>query len=263
MANGGRDEERAGVLARPRRRSTTLRERKPRRSGPIVAVTVIAAVVVLGAVAGARACSQARANKPKEAVTAALPTVRYFARVQGTGIRLALPASPPELVAVGFHQAENPKSRNLTPIMDWLSDDSTAEAAKLVRAESGREVVMFQQRSRGRGTGQQTAADIAVKEGTLIVSPVDGEVTLVKRYRLYGRYDDLHIEIRPAGHDELRVVGIHMQDVMVEEGDRVEAGRTALGRTKRFPFEYQIDRYIGFRVPHTHFQVNPYPPVSF
>jgi murein DD-endopeptidase MepM/ murein hydrolase activator NlpD len=227
-----------------------------------VATAVIAAVVVVGAVAGARACSQARAKKPKKVVTAALPTVRYFARIQGTSIKLALPASLPELVAVGFHQAENPRSRNLTPIIDWLSDDDTAQAVKLVRSETGREIVMFQQRSRGRGTGQQTAADIAVKEGTLITSPVTGEVTMVKRYRLYGRYDDLHVEIRPDGHDDLRVVGIHMQDLMVEEGDRVEAGRTTLGRTKRFPFEYQIDRYIGYRVPHTHFQVNPYPPVS-
>lgn len=260
--NVGRDEERAGVLARPRRRrSTTFRGKKRRRTGPIV-VTVIAAVVVAGAVAGAHACSRTRAKKADNAVTAALPAVRYFARVQGTSIRLALPASPPELVAVGFHQAENPRSRNLTPIMDWLSDDDTAQAVKLVRAESGREIVMFQQRSRGRGTGQQTAADVAVKEGTLIVSPVDGEVTLVKRYKLYGRYDDLHVEIRPDGHDELRVVGIHMQDLMVSEGDRVQAGRTTLGRTKRFPFDYQIDRYIGYRVPHTHFQVNPYPPVT-
>lgn len=259
--NGGRDEERTGVLARPKRRSTTFRERRPRRAGPVLAVMVIAAVVVAAAVVGARACSRPRQEKPKKAVTAALPTVRYFARVQGTSIRLALPASPPELVAVGFHQAENPRSRNLAPIIDWLSDDDTAQAVKAVRAESGREIVMFQQRSRGRGTGQQTAADVAVKEGTLIVSPVDGEVTQVKHYRLYNRYDDLHVEIRPEGHDELRVVGIHLQDLMVEEGDRVEAGRTTLGTTKRFPFEYQIDRYIGFKVPHTHFQVNPYPPV--
>jgi hypothetical protein len=228
---------------------------------------LIAAIGAIGLAASPKSCvlraKPARADKGsfvKSELRA--PLAIYFGRVEGTDIRLALPARPPELVGIGFHQAQNPRARPVAPIGRWLSKDSTRAARREVRTAHGR-VVMFQMTSRGRGTSLRTAMDVVVRDGTLIVSPVSGEVTLIKHYRLYGRYDDLQIEIRPDGHPELRVVGIHMQGLMIQEGDRVEAGETALGKPRRFEFDSQVDRYVGGHHEHSHFQVNPYPPVKY
>jgi len=230
----------------------------------MLAAIGVALVAVLGIGLGARALLGPK--KPKTVKQS--PVVRIaepvrFARVKGTGITLALPANPPELIAIGFHQAENPRSRDLVPLLDWLPTDDNTQAVALVRDGWGKKVVMFQLNSRGRGTGLDTAADVAVRDGTLVVSPVAGTVTLVKHYKLYGRYEDVHIEIEPTGHPELRVAAIHLDDIAVEEGDVLVAGRTVIGRPRRFSFAAQIDRYIGRKVEHTHFQVNPYPPVKY
>jgi hypothetical protein len=190
-----------------------------------------------------------------------VPAVRYFAKVAGTDIRLAVPASPSELIGIGLHQAENTRARPLEPIGRWVSKDSTTQAHAAVRRAHGR-VVVFQMTSRGRGTSLRTAADCVVRPGTWICSPVSGEVTLIKHYWLYGRYRDMHVEIRPVGHPELRVACIHLRDLQVNEGDRVIAGETVIGHPRRFDFDSQVDRYVGGKWEHTHFQVNPYPPAK-
>lgn len=218
-----------------------------------LAITVVAARTVLTG-------TQARARKAAGESRAVQPQITRFARVRGTRLVLALPAQPPELIGIGFHQAENPRSYELVPLLPWLSRDDSTEAAHRVLKGRGREVVMFQMNSRGRGTKQTTAADVVVKDRTMVVSPLDGRVTLIKHYRLYGRYDDLHVEIEPDGYPQIRMAVIHIQDLAVKAGDRVAAGRTALGRPRRFTFDAQVDRYVGGRVEHVHFQLNPYPP---
>lgn len=236
------------------------------RSTRLKVLAVMAILVVGGAglALGVRACLIVRSGSAagrKAGAIAVAPT--FFARVKGTRLLLALPARPPELIGIGFHQASNPRSSEMIPTMRWLARDDNTQAARLVRESAGTQVVMFRMHSRGRGTGLDTAADVVVKPRTLVVSPVTGVVTLITPYRLYGRYPDIRVEIAPDGYPRLRVAAIHIKDLAIKEGDRVTTGLTALGRPRRFSFDAQVDRYVGGRVEHVHFQVNPYPPIRY
>lgn len=249
-----------------RRRRRARRDVRADARGGLLVIGAVVVVVALGAwgsrawVQGRRGAAESAAQSGAVAMGASTPD---FARLRGAKLMLALPAAPPELIAVGFHQAQNPRARQLVPVLPWLSTDDNTEAARRVRAARGKGIVMFTMNSRGRGTAKTTAADVVVKPDTLVVSPVTGKVTLVKRYKLYGRYDDLHVEIRPDGMDDVRVAMIHVRDIIVREGDRVSAGRTVIAKPRQFGFDAQIDRYVSGHWEHVHIQVNPYPPEKY
>ena len=61
------------------------------------------------------------------------------------------------------------------------------------------------------------------------MSPVNGVVLKVKRYKLYGQYDDVQVHIHPDGQPNVDVVMIHLSDVTAKAGDRVLAGVTPIG----------------------------------
>jgi hypothetical protein len=109
--------------------------------------------------------------------------------------------------------------------------------------------------SRGRDTAATSAVDLVLRRGAEVVSPVDGVLTRVRRYRLYARYPDVRVEIRPLGVPDRRVVMLHLARVDLRRGDRVEASVTRLGVVRRFPFRSQVDRYVRGRYPHVHLEV--------
>jgi hypothetical protein len=80
-------------------------------------------------------------------------------------------------------------------------------------------------------------------------------VARVKGYRLYWRYPDVRVEIRPEGVPDRRVVLIHLARVRLRPGDRVQASVTRIGEVRRFRFESQVDRYVRGRHPHVHMEV--------
>ncbi len=66
-----------------------------------------------------------------------------------------------------------------------------------------------------------------------MVSPVSGEVTGVKYYRLYGKYDDVQIDIRPKGASDVLVSLLLVSNPRVSIGDSVERQvKTVLGTVK-------------------------------
>jgi hypothetical protein len=109
--------------------------------------------------------------------------------------------------------------------------------------------------SRGRGTPATSAADLVMPRTTKVLSPVSGVVTKVKRYRLYGRYPDVKVEIRPDVAPDMRVAMIHLDEVGLRFGDRVTQGTSVVGRPRSFPFGDQTDLYIAGGDPHVHVEV--------
>lgn len=179
-----------------------------------------------------------------------------FATAGDTGLSLSLPAKSGSVIAVGFHQAERKEAHAFNPMGDCFNKETTSTVRGAV-LESERPV-LFVMDSRGRGTAATTAADIAMVPNANVYSPVDGVVTKVKIYDLYSKVTDYHIEIQPDGFPDLRVVLIHMDNIQIVEGQRVQRRETHIGRMRALPqINSQILRYLPERADHVHMQVNP------
>ena len=105
-----------------------------------------------------------------------------------------------------------------------------------------------------------SSVDVAVKEGTPVKSPVSGKVVAVEPYQLYGRYDDVQIDILPKGNPRIKISIVHLNRPTVAVGQRVEAGVTMLAVPRRLPVNSQIDQYLGQITDHIHIQINPLGP---
>ena len=63
-----------------------------------------------------------------------------------------------------------------------------------------------------------------------MLSPVDGKVTAIKRYKILGRYNDVEIDIRLAGDPSLLLIITHIAKPKVQIGDVVQRGVDHAGR---------------------------------
>ena len=151
-----------------------------------------------------------------------------FATVGGVSVHLPSVA----VEQVGFHQSSHDGSRQMTILR---TPELTASGPPIMTMES-----------RNRGTGSQTAADIAVHPGFEIRSPVTGTVVRSGGYILYCKYRDDFLVIEPDEHPGWEVKIFHIDGVQVRAGDRVEAGVTVIAPTQTlFPFRSQIDEFTG------------------
>ncbi len=143
------------------------------------------------------------------------PATPYFARYKSTLLRL--PVAPSDLTELGFHQAAYGYALALTtPLPDadmkaakeeqTTHRDLDAQGASADATLTGSVLRMW----RDRPGKPNTAVDVGAEPGTTIVAPIDGTVLLVKRYKLYGSYDDFQVHIRPDGRPELDLVIIHV-----------------------------------------------------
>ena len=172
-----------------------------------------------------------------------------FARGGGVALHLA----SERVVAVAFHEASMDDAMTLRPTGFCIVCRNRTKFEPPPAIEPELEYLVLD--SRGRSQAATSAADLVMPRGAEVLSPVSGTVVDVKRYRLYYRYPDVRIEIRPDDIPEHRVVVIHMEQVTLEEGQEVEASVTPLGTVRRFPFESQVDRYVRGTFPHVHMEV--------
>lgn len=159
---------------------------------------------------------------------------------------------------VGFHEASYADALPLSPVGRMVFNDNPTKFEPSSGAHGPDYGVLS---SRGRLNAATSAVDMVVPAGLPVASVVSGTIGLVEPYLLYGRYPDTKVEIIPAARPDLRVVMIHLRDVRVFAGQRVEAGQTVIaGSANRFPFASQVDRYLGeLPGPHVHIEVKSPP----
>lgn len=175
-----------------------------------------------------------------------------------SGIRLFVPSM--ETAVVGFHEAAVPGSLEMASVAPLKAKHNPRPMPEITKTQPQQVAPVMVLPTRARSAPPSTAIDIAVPAGEEILSMVDGTVTAVLPYTLYGQHADFRVEIQPQGRPDLRVVMIHMDDIAVEVGDRVRRGETRIaGTAKPFPFESQIDRFAedlaGRAMPHVHVEV--------
>ena len=122
----------------------------------------------------------------------------------------------------GFHQSTHPGALALTAV-----DPAPVQLTTMA--------------SRNRGTNRRGAIDIATAPGTEILSPVAGRVARAGSYTLYCRHRDGFVVINPDGRPDLEVKILHVQDVAVRAGQRVEVGDRLAAEATVFPFRSQLD----------------------
>ncbi len=151
------------------------------------------------------------------------------------GISLTHPAA--EVGLIGFHQSGHDGSKQI----DLFEIDTP----------------MLTMEDRDRDTSLRSAADIAVRENTPIVSPVTGRVKRAGAYVLYCDIDDNFAVIEPDDRPGWEVKVLHIVDVAVRPGDRVVAGETLIAPSARkLPFVSQIDEFTPEPSwPHVHIEV--------
>lgn len=165
---------------------------------------------------------------------------------------VALPST--DVLLVGYHEASLAGVLALRPIGTGASNNNTTRITLPPDDEDGPAYHVMS--SRGRVQPPTSAVDVVMRDDDPVLAPVDGVVTQVRPYRLYGTHPDTRIEIRPEAAPDLRLVLIHVDDVRVEVGDRVTTGVTELaGTANRFPFASHVDRYLDERWPHVHMEV--------
>jgi murein DD-endopeptidase MepM/ murein hydrolase activator NlpD len=179
-----------------------------------------------------------------------------FSTVGTSSLEVSLPGKIGSVIGVGFHQADNRLAVAMQPVESCLDRESTATVSGAI--QKTKRPVLFVMESRGRGNSLTTAADVAMKVGSDVYSPVDGVVRKVKTYNLYGKLMDNHVEIEPDGYPDLRVAIIHIMDVRVNEGDRVKRLSTRIATMRPLPqIQSQVNRYLPEAADHVHVQINP------
>ena len=113
----------------------------------------------------------------------------------------------------------------------------------------------------GAGSVSMGSADIGAQPGTAISSPVSGIVTGVKSYMLYGKYDDVQIDIQPELTSGLTVSLLFVSNPVVSIGEVVTAGKTVLGEVRACPADLglRLSEYTHDSGAHVHLQATQDP----
>ena len=132
-------------------------------------------------------------------------------------LKLHLPVRVKSLTEVGFHQASYAYA---LPMKTTLPDAKLSQASnhrgtrrKVATQTTGPDAVLVGKvlrMWRPRPGKPDTAVDVGAKPGTAVFAPVTGTVVKVKKYKLYGKWDDYEIHIQPDGYPDLDVVMIHV-----------------------------------------------------
>ncbi|HEY3373871.1 MAG TPA: M23 family metallopeptidase [Candidatus Aquicultor sp.] len=179
-----------------------------------------------------------------------------FASVADTGLSLSLPAKIGDVIAVGFHEAERQDAEVINPAIKFFDNESTTTVRNAVI--NSLVPVLFVMNTRARGSSATSAMDIVLKPNAEVLSPVDGVVTKVCTYCLYGKVTDYRVEIQPDGFPNLHVAIIHIKNVAVAAGQKVIHRKTPIASMRPLPeIQSQVIKYLPEPEDHVHIQVNP------
>ena len=222
---------------------------------------------------GSKTTSSTRLTKGD--VTISTPV---FARIGGMLIHL--PVAPEALTAVMFHQSARGKSYDMTSL---VPDVNRAQIFALVKkgaklpiasSEVGSQTVGSRDGEKildsvWKGTVVRvlrmnrvgkpaSAVDAGAKAGTVVFAPVSGTVTRVRSYKLYSKYPDFEIHIKPDAMTQADLVVIHVSDLLVKPGDWVIGGVTPIAHVRLLSnrMKHQLGEYTGEQGDHTHIQFN-------
>ena len=219
------------------------------------------------------------------AVSATAPTP-FFATFRD--VKMRLPISPQNITVVAFHQASFHDALPMTSLVarGSLADakreatrkralraaqatttvpttpPSSGPASTPVTPErddgvwSGKALSLWRS---GRGGRPNTAFDCGARPDTPVFSPIDGTIMEIRSYKLYGKYPDFEIHIKPDAWSDVDLIILHTTDPKVVEGQHVVAGIDQISKVRALASKMsgvQLSEYTAEGGNHCHVQIN-------
>ena len=199
---------------------------------------VVAGIVIATSVGGSTDQIDAQAllvggtRSPSAPVAATSEEHPAFARLGDRN--LLLPVAAGDATIIAYKPVSDERAVALSPIGDQ------ANANALVRffrgIFSGEPSVRYYLLD-GDGGAMTSSVMVGSLAGSPVTSPVSGLVTAVKSYKLYGKYDDVRIDIRPEEMSGTTISLLFIDEPAVSIGEVVTAGKTQLGKVRECPEE--------------------------
>jgi len=230
--------------------------------GFAVLCLVVAGVVIVTTVGGstARVTTQgllmSGSASPSAPVAATGEERPAFARVGDRN--LLLPVAARDATIIAYQPVSDERAMTLSPIGDQANSNALVRFFRGIF--SGEPSVRYYLLEGGGGAATSSVLVGAVP-GSPVTSPVSGIVTAVKSYKLYGKYDDIQIDIRPEEMSGITISLLFISDPVVSIGEVVSAGKTQLGKVRECPVELgkSLAQYTHDSGSHVHIQATEEP----
>jgi hypothetical protein len=246
------------IPASQRRRVKTQRREQLKRRRT-VALALVVTLVVLAVWAAYSIPGSGPASVPENAAAPGLVASSsvseevVVARVEG--IEVLLPVARDVTTAVAFHAVDGDDAVPFEPNGERASGGSLGQRLTDIFAGGGG--LQYYLMENDGGSSSTAGLDVGAVPGSPIVSPVDGKVVALKRYRIFDRYDDVELHIQMARDPSMLLVVTHLARPKVAIGDSVTTGQTVLGGVRGFPtsLDQALSRYTSDAGDHVQLMV--------
>jgi hypothetical protein len=224
-------------LGRKHQLAAVYRRRRTRLVLALLALClVIAVIVIVSAATGSstQISSEAllgNALRPASAPVA-VNGVDYPAFARLSDRNLLLPVSADDATIIAYQPVSDERALALTPIGDKVNTNAFVRFFRGIFA--GEPSVRYYQLAGADGE-PTTSALVGAAPGSPVMAPISGVVTRVDEYKLFGKYDDVRIDIRPEKMGGVTISLLFISDPVVSIGQTVTAGKTQLGKVRECP----------------------------
>lgn len=225
------------LLRRKRRQATVYRRRRIRfATGFALFCLIVAGVVVAATAAGSTEQVSAQGllvngePSPSAPVAAMGEERPVFARLEDRN--LLLPVAARDVTIIAYQPLSDERAVAFSPIGDQANANALVRFFRgLFAAEAPVRYYLLE----GKDGDPTSSVLVGALPGSAITAPVSGIVTAVKQYKLYGKYDDVQIDIRPEEMSGITISLLLVDEPVVSIGEVVTAGKTQLGKVRECP----------------------------
>jgi hypothetical protein len=224
-------------LRRKRRQALVYRRRRIRLAVGFTLFCLLVAGVVVALSAGgsnkqvsAQTLLAETASSPLAPVAATGEERPAFVRLKDRN--LLLPVAARNVTVIAYQPLSDSRAVPFTPIGEQLNANALVRFFR--NLFSGEPAVRYYLLDGGKGEPTSSVL-VGAPPGSPVTAPVSGIVTAVKQYKLYGKYEDVQIDIRPEEMSSITLTLLFIDEPAVTIGEVVTAGKTQLGKVRECP----------------------------